>query len=77
MKLNHLFSKKQPKNVNKEKNIMKMNSEVDNDYFFRQDFTKKSKISDIDEIKVENLVRLYNAELILLCNWMKINLMNI
>ena len=60
MKRKFLFSKK-PK---KENSIMKKNSEVDNSYFFRQDFLEKSRITDLDEAKVEDLVRLYNAELI-------------
>ncbi len=51
---------KKPKKENN--SIMKMNSEVDNDFFFRQDFLNKTKISNVDETKVEDLVRIYNAE---------------
>ncbi len=60
MKISNLFSNK-PK---KENNTMKMNSEVDNGFFFRQDFLNKTRISNIDETKVEDLVRIYYAELI-------------
>ena len=63
MKLNSIFSRKPKK---EKKDTMKINSEVDNDYFFRQDFLDKTRISNIDETKVEDLVRIYNAEPILL-----------
>ena len=65
MRFNNLFSKKPKKET---ETVMKSNSEVDNDYFFRQDFLEKSRITDLDEAKVEDLVRLYNAELISLWN---------